>query len=117
MSVAKPHPAQGGSLSDEVKMVPIDRIRILNPRYRDKKKFQVIVESIKTLGLKKPIQVSRQSNQDQADAYYDLVCGQGRVEAFLALGYKEIPAVVVEVSKEERMLRSLIENMARRFPK
>ena len=56
------------------------------------------MESIKTLGLKKPIQVSRQSTQDQADAYYDLVCGQGRVEAFLALGYKEIPAVVVEVS-------------------
>jgi len=47
---------------------------------------------------------------------YDLVCGQGRIEAFTALGHKEIPAIVVEVSKEERLLRSLVENMARRFP-
>jgi ParB family chromosome partitioning protein len=43
------------------------------------------------------------------------VCGQGRIEAFIALGHKEIPAVVVELSKEERLLRSLVENMARRF--
>ena len=34
----------------------------------------------------------------------------------MALGYKEIPAIVVEVSKEERLLRSLVENAARRFP-
>ena len=32
----------------------------------------------------------------------------------MALGYKEIPAMVVEISKEERLLRSLVENMARR---
>jgi len=36
--------------------------------------------------------------------------------AFTALGYKEIPAIVVEISKEERLLRSLVENMARRLP-
>jgi len=104
-------------MNDEVKMIPIDQIRILNPRHRDKKKFQVIVESIKNLGLKKPIQVSRRSQQEQTDGHgYDLVCGQGRIEAFMTLGYREIPAIVVEVSKEERMLRSLIENMARRYP-
>ena len=34
----------------------------------------------------------------------------------MALGHKEIPAVVVDVTKEERLLRSLVENMARRFP-
>ncbi len=45
-----------------------------------------------------------------------MVCGQGRIEAFTALGYKEIPAIVVEISKEDRLLRSLVENMARRNP-
>ncbi len=30
--------------------------------------------------------------------------------------YKEIPAIVVAVSKEDRLLMSLVENMARRFP-
>jgi len=47
---------------------------------------------------------------------YDLVCGQGRVEAFHSLGYLEIPAVVVEASKEDLMIMSLVENMARRYP-
>lgn len=103
-------------MKDEIKMIPIDRIRILNPRHRDRKKFEVIVQSIKDLGLKKPIQVSLRSAQEAEEPGYDLVCGQGRIEAFIALGHKEIPAVVVEVSKEERLLRSLIENMARRFP-
>ena len=51
----------GGCMNDEVKMIPIDRIRILNPRHRDQKKFELIVQSIKNLGLKKPIQVSLRS--------------------------------------------------------
>ena len=103
-------------MKDEIKMVPIERIRILNPRHRDRKKFEVIVQSIKNLGLKKPIQVSLRSTQEAEGPGYDLVCGQGRIEAFVALGHKEIPAVVVEVSKEDRLLRSLVENMARRYP-
>jgi ParB family transcriptional regulator, chromosome partitioning protein len=44
------------------------------------------------------------------------VYGQGRLEACVALGWKEIPAIVVEVTKEECLLRSLVENLARRFP-
>jgi ParB family chromosome partitioning protein len=97
-------------------MIPIERIRVLNPRPRDKKKFEQIVQSIKNLGLKKPIQVSLRSAEEGTEPGYDLVCGQGRMEAFLALGHKEIPAIVVEVSREERLLRSLVENMARRLP-
>ena len=105
-------------MNDEIKMIPIDRIRILNPRHRDRKKFELIVQSIKNLGLKKPIQVSlRSAKEEAADGPgYDLVCGQGRIEAFIALSYKEIPAIIVEVPKEERLLRSLVENMARRYP-
>src|ERR1039458_402302 len=104
------------SMNDEVKMIPIERIRILNPRYRDRRRFEVIVQSIKNLGLKKPIQVSLRATDEEGGSGYDLVCGQGRIEAFTALGYKEIPAIVVEISKEERLLRSLVENMARRLP-
>lgn len=103
-------------MSDEVKMIPIDKIRILNPRHRDRKKFEAIIQSIKNLGLKKPILVSRRSAQEDGGEGYDLVCGQGRIEAFIALGHREIPAVVVDISKEERLLRSLVENMARRYP-
>lgn len=103
-------------MKDNVQMIPIARIRILNPRYRDKKKFELILQSIKNLGLKKPIQVSLRGTDEADEPGYDLVCGQGRIEAFTALGYKEIPAKVVEISKEDRLVCSLVENMARRVP-
>src|SRR6266571_1525093 len=101
-------------MNDEVQMIPIDRIRILNPRHRDRKKYELIVQSIKHLGLKKPIQVSPRGGSNGDGAAYDLVYGQGRLEACIALGHKEIPALVVEISKQDRLLRSLVENMARR---
>ncbi len=103
-------------MNDEVRMIPLDQIRILNPRYRDAKKFMMIVQSIKNQGLKKPIQVSEREADEGEGTTYDLVCGQGRIEAYRALGYNEIPALVVKISKEDRLLRSLAENMARRNP-
>lgn len=103
-------------MSEEVQMISIEKIRILNPRLRDKRKFAKILESIRNLGLKKPIKISLRSEKGARSDEYDLVCGQGRIEAFLALGHQEIPAVVVDVSKEDRLLMSLVENMARRFP-
>ena len=103
-------------MNDEVIMIPIAEIHILNPRQRDQKKFELIVQSIKNLGLKMPITVSLRAENEPAGLKYDLVCGQGRMEAFIALGHKEIPAKVVEISKEERLIRSLVENIARRYP-
>jgi len=103
-------------MSDEVQMIPIERIRIINSRLRDKKKFELIVQSIKNLGLKMPIQVNLRPASEKEEAGYDLICGQGRLEAFIALGHKEIPAIVVEISKQELLIRSLVENIARRYP-
>jgi len=103
-------------MNEEVQLIPIESIRILNPRFRDQKKFQAIVQSIKNLGLKKPIKVSLRTAQEGDEPGYDLVAGQGRIEACLALGFKEIAAIVVSVTKGDRLLMSLAENMARRFP-
>jgi len=104
-------------MENEVIFIPLDRIRIVNPRLRDRRKFEKIIESIRNLGLKKPIQVSpRHGASADGQQHYDLVCGQGRIEAFNALGYLEIPALVVEASKEDLMIMSLVENMARRHP-
>src|ERR1043166_6273331 len=102
----------GGHVNEEVQMIPIERIRILNPRHRDQKKFELIVQSIKNLGLKKPIQVSLRATGEEEGPGYDLVCGQGRIEAFTALGHKEIPAIVVEISKEGGCWRGVWENGA-----
>ncbi len=82
-------------MKDEIVMIPMERIRILNPRPVDKKKFEQIVRSIQNSGLKKPIQVSQCSPEGADGPGYDLVCGQARMEAFRALGHKEIPAIVV----------------------
>jgi ParB family chromosome partitioning protein len=103
-------------MNESVQLIPIESIRILNPRARDRKKFEKVLNSIRNLGLKKPIKVSTRIIRDGEEPGYDLVCGQGRIEAYQALGQTEIPAVVVEVSKDDRLLMSLVENMARRFP-
>ncbi|WP_438480828.1 ParB/RepB/Spo0J family partition protein [Oleiharenicola lentus] len=95
-------------------MIPVDRVRVVNPRAREKRKFDRIVESISTLGLKKPITVTVTAGSSQENESFDLVCGQGRLEAFIALGQKEIPALVRGLSKSDGMLASLIENIARR---
>jgi ParB family chromosome partitioning protein len=97
-----------------VRLIPIDRIRVVNPRERDKVKFERIVESIAKLGLKKPITVTVGKPGDDGVETFDLVCGQGRLEAFQALGQTEIPALVRGLSKTDGLLASLIENIARR---
>ena len=57
----------------KIKMVPIDRIDVLNPRTRNKRQHREIVDSIKTVGLKRPITVSRK--KAAGSPRYDLVCG------------------------------------------
>jgi len=96
-----------------VQMIPIDQITVPNPRQRGKKKFMQIVANIGQLGLKKPITVAMNKNGD-AQTNYNLGCGQGRLEAYQALGQTEIPAIVVEASLEDLLLMSLVENLARR---
>ena len=42
------------------------------------------------------------------------MCGQGRLEAYIAAGEKEIPAIIKMVSAEDAHIMSLVENIARR---
>ena len=46
-----------------VQLVPIDKIRVINLRSRNKTKFREIVENISKVGLKKPITVSRREGE------------------------------------------------------
>jgi ParB family chromosome partitioning protein len=95
-----------------IEMIPIERITVINPRVRNKKIFKEIISNIAELGLKKPITVTRRAEAD--GVRYDLVCGQGRLEAYQVLGQREIPALVVEADTEDCMVMSLVENLARR---
>jgi ParB family chromosome partitioning protein len=102
--------------NEEVVNLPISRIRVLNSRARDRQKFECLVDSIKTLGLKKPVTVSVRSGKNDEEDGYDLVCGEGRMLALKALGYTEVPAIIIEISKSNRLLMGLVENIARHPP-
>jgi len=97
----------------EMTMIPIDKIDVLNPRERNKGAFEEIVGNIKTIGLKKPITVTRRPCPSGGERYL-LICGEGRMKAFRSLGEKTIPALVVNVSDEDAFIMSLAENIARR---
>jgi ParB family chromosome partitioning protein len=98
--------------AQRVELIPVDRITVINPRLRNKKSFRDIVESIATVGLKRPITVTRRVEAN--GPFYDLVCGQGRLEAFRELGQSEIPALVVNADMDDCLVASLVENCARR---
>lgn len=96
-----------------LEMVPIAQIEVLNHRERNTRVFDEIAENIKTIGLKKPITVTRRTGSEGENSYL-LVCGEGRLKAFKALGQTTIPAIVAEVTDEDAFIMSLTENIARR---
>jgi ParB family chromosome partitioning protein len=51
----------------------------------------MIVANIREVGLKKPITVVRRREADADGKLFDLVCGQGRIEAFIALAKQLYP--------------------------
>jgi ParB family chromosome partitioning protein len=87
--------------------ISLAAIRVLNPRPRSRNMFKEITKSIDRVGLKRPITVSTQN---------DLVCGEGRIEAFKALDQSTIPGLRVEASVEDCILMGLVENLARFRP-
>jgi len=95
-----------------IEMIPVDAIHVLNPRARNRRQHREIVDNISTIGLKRPITVSRRRTGNTVR--YDLVCGEGRLEAFRMLGQTQIPAIVIDVAEAECLVMSLVENIARR---
>jgi ParB family chromosome partitioning protein len=96
-----------------ITMISVDSVNILNPRVRNMKVFDGIVQNIAAVGLKRPITVMPCRSGAEGKEY-DLVCGQGRLEAFIACGQKTIPAMVIDTTQEQALLMSLVENVARR---
>ncbi|HYE29063.1 MAG TPA: plasmid partitioning protein RepB C-terminal domain-containing protein [Allosphingosinicella sp.] len=98
--------------AQRVEMIPVERVVVVNPRVRNRRVFNEIVESIALVGLKRPITVTRR--EEGEETFYDLVCGQGRLEACRTLGYEEVPALIVSADQEDCLVSSLVENCARR---
>jgi ParB family transcriptional regulator, chromosome partitioning protein len=99
-----------------IEQIRISEIQIANPRPRNHLRWQMIVANIREVGLKKPVTLVRRTTPGPDGKQFDLVCGQGRVEALIALGETHIPAVIIEAQREDQFLMSLVENIARRPP-
>ncbi len=97
--------------NETIHFIQIEQIEILNPRERNEKVFSEIVESIRLVGLKKPITVTQNVT---GSLPYQLICGEGRLKAFKALGEIQIPARIIDVDEEGALIMSLVENIARK---
>ncbi len=102
-----------GKRISEIKMISIDKINVINPRVRNQKVFEDIAGNISQVGLKRPVTVTP-CNSNIEGKEYDLVCGQGRIEAYMACGQTEIPAILIQANEQEALVMSLVENLARR---
>lgn len=98
---------------EAIALIPIEDIHVINPRVRNQIIAEGIRQNIRSVGLKRPITVTPRKDARNGKKY-DLVCGQGRLEAYIAAGDTEIPAIVREVSQEDAHIMSLVENIARR---
>lgn len=96
-----------------IEMIPVERIQVLNPRTRNRRQYLEIVDNIDKIGLKRPITISRRK-EPEGEIEFDLVCGQGRLDAYRMLGLADIPAIVVSAKEEDCLVMSLVENIARR---
>jgi len=84
-------------------------------RLRDVDQDQVarLAESIKEVGLLNPITVYRREiiRNGQSVEGYGLVAGAHRLEACKRLGWQEVPAVVVELDDDDRIIAECDENL------
>lgn len=96
----------------DLRMIPLDRIEVLNSRERNNRVFEQIIGNIQSIGLKKPIIVTPRPGSN--GEHYLLICGEGRFKAFRSIGQREIPAMVMDVDDESAFIMSLTENIARR---
>jgi ParB family chromosome partitioning protein len=95
---------------ERILYVPIDRIKP-NP-YQPRQVFDTeglndLIQSIKEKGVIQPVLVRAQG------PYYELIAGERRFRAAKSLQIKEIPVIIKNVSDEESLELSLIENVQR----
>ncbi len=91
-------------------MVDIHRVEPNREQPRkefDEKGLKELAESIKTYGILQPILVT-----DKKD-YYQIVAGERRWRAARMAGLKEVPVIIRDLSDQEIMEISLIENIQR----
>jgi len=93
--------------------IPVDRL-VDNP-YQPRQEYnddsiEELANSISSNGLLQPIIVSPIKNKKD---YFYIVVGHRRVRAFRSIGEKKITAMLVNLTEEQLMIQSLLENVQR----
>jgi len=104
-----PETETGGPKSlDQIEVASI-RVNPQQPRLDfDPKRLNELKQSIKEHGIIQPITVHKN------ETGYELVSGERRLRAVSDLGYERIPAYIIEVESEDKLLElALIENIQR----
>jgi len=111
METAKPAPMMEGSKSDDgatmVKITMVEPNREQPRKNFDEDSLQELSDSIKQFGLLQPILV-----QDRK-TYYEIIAGERRWRAAKMAGLKEVPVIIRDLSEQEIVEISLIENIQR----
>lgn len=100
----------------------VDAIKPFIRRAREQEGFEHLKASIKEIGLKIPIQVrdisdrrpEKRKRPDGGHYRFELICGQGRLEAHRQLKIAKIPALVINAPEVEVAGRFLAENILRK---
>jgi ParB family chromosome partitioning protein len=95
-------------------MIPVEKVKVINPRIRDEEQFQMNVRSIENNGMLMPIRVNDKFLE--RTGLYELICGEGRLIAHQRLGKTAIMAEVLTCTRKDAYLQSLVENLARSRP-
>lgn len=98
--------------SEEVVKLPIDKISAnkFQPRtVFDKEKIEELARTIHMHGVIQPIVVRMTDEEDT----YEIIAGERRFRAMSSLGWKEVPAIIRNMSDKETASIALIENLQR----
>jgi ParB family transcriptional regulator, chromosome partitioning protein len=99
------------TLTDSPSFLPLQLIKLpaQQPRrYFDPQAMQVLVKSVQQHGILEPLLVRISCNES-----YELVAGERRLKAAHAAGLVEVPVVIKELSDQEALKISILENLLR----
>lgn len=104
-TASSPEEEKGGTLM--VKLSKVEPNREQPRKNFDEDSLQELAESLKQFGMLQPILV-----QNRGD-YYEIIAGERRWRAAKIAGLKEVPVIVRELTDQEIVEISLIENIQR----
>lgn len=95
---------------DDVLSIKIDQIKVNEDNARktfNQESIDSLGESIKLYGVLQPLVLIKRED------HYEIVAGERRFRAAKSVGLKEVPAIIKDLSKKDKDMVSMVENIQR----